>query len=54
MEIDCPECDEANDLDSDDLPDAVYMSVKYECKHCEHEFKIGWYATVELRQPFNS
>ena len=49
MEIDCPECEKTNELDCDDTPEAACDDTEYTCKHCEHEFKIGWYATAELR-----
>ena len=49
MEIECPKCDELQELDYGDLPDNACDSVEYECNHCEHEFVIGWFAEVEIR-----
>lgn len=49
MNIDCPECGKNNELDGDDLSGDACDSDDFECKHCEHQFKIGWYATAELR-----
>lgn len=49
MNIDCPECDKNNELDCDDLPERACDDGDVECKHCEHVFSAGWYATAELR-----
>ena len=50
MDIDCPECGKNNnDLGGDELPECACDSEDFECRHCEHQFKIGWYATAELR-----
>jgi len=49
MNIDCPDCGKNNEIEGDDLPDRVCDDAYYTCKYCEHEFKIGWYAEVELR-----
>lgn len=49
MDIDCPKCNEANEVDGDDLPDRACDDSMYKCINCEHEFLIGWYAEVELR-----
>jgi len=49
MNIECPECEFDNELDCDDLPDRACDDESFECKNCEHQFNIGWYATAELR-----
>ena len=49
MEIECPKCDELQELDHDDLPDNACDDAEYECAHCEHEFVIGWTAEAEIR-----
>jgi hypothetical protein len=49
MNIDCPHCGKNNEIDGDDLSPHCSEDEGYECKYCEHEFKIGWYAEVELR-----
>jgi len=49
VEIECPECEELQDLDGDDLPSRACDDEDYECKYCEHVFSIGWYATAEVR-----
>ena len=49
MNIECPECGFDNDVDGEDLPKFACDDEFFECKKCEHEFKIGWYAEVELR-----
>lgn len=49
MEIECPECDKiCKDL-GDILPERACDDTICECPHCEHEFKIGWFAEVEYR-----
>lgn len=49
MDIECPECETSNDVEGDDLPDCACDSSSFECRHCGAKFKIGWYATVEVR-----
>ena len=49
MNIVCPECDHKIEFDADDLPDDACDSNEIECTLCEHEFKVGWYATAEYR-----
>lgn len=49
MEIECPECKKINFVYFDRLPDNVCDDVDFECVYCEYCFRIGWYATVELR-----
>ena len=49
MYIECPKCDEVNDLDSDDLPANACDSTDYKCVKCKHVFQIGWCAEAELR-----
>jgi len=49
MEIECPECEKTQELDWDDLPERACDDEDYECRYCEYQFKIGWYATAELR-----
>lgn len=49
MDIECPLCKKKQEIDDEDLPDNVCDDASYECKHCEHIFNIGWYATAEVR-----
>ena len=49
MEIECPKCGDLQELDCEDLPADACDSVEYECQCCEHEFMIGWFAEVEIR-----
>ena len=49
MDIDCPECGENMEVECEDLPIRACDDTEYNCQHCDHGFKIGWYATVELR-----
>lgn len=49
MNIECPECNEIQDIDGDDLPLRACDTSEYECLHCQHRMTIGWYAVVELR-----
>jgi len=49
MEIECPFCHKKQEVDGDDLPDNACDEESYECKHCEAELNIGWYATAEVR-----
>jgi len=49
MKIECPECGKSNHVDGEDLPSRACDNEEFECSHCEHVFRIGWYATVELR-----
>ena len=49
MNINCPHCEKNNELDGDDLSDYACDAEDYECKYCEESFRIGWYATAELR-----
>lgn len=48
MKIECPKCGKEQDV-TDHLPSAACDSEEYECRACHHEFKIGWYATAEVR-----
>ena len=52
MEIECPKCEKDQELDCDDAPSDACDSKDYECRHCEHVFSIGWYATAEVRQAY--
>jgi hypothetical protein len=49
MEIDCPNCGKVCEVDREDLPEWACDSTNFECSCCEHVFKIGWYAEIELR-----
>lgn len=50
MEVECPKCEEICEVDGEDLPDCACDDEEFTCPHCEHEFTIGWYAMVEVRQ----
>jgi len=49
MEVKCPRCGCFNEVEGDDLPDLACDSAEFECKICVHDFLIGWYAEVEVR-----
>ena len=51
MEVECPKCGEKHEIDGEDLPDNVCDDEEFECHNidCMHTFKIGWYATAEVR-----
>lgn len=49
MDIDCPECGHNNEVDGEDLPLRACDDTYIECEECDEPFKIGWYATIELR-----
>lgn len=49
MEVECPECEEENKVEGEDLPSCACDSTEFECSHCDHVFLIGWYAMVEVR-----
>ena len=49
MPINCPECGHINQVDGEVLPDFPRDDAKIECVKCGHEFKIGWYAVLEIR-----
>ena len=49
MDIDCPECGENIEVEGEGLPSRACDDTECSCHHCDHVFKIGWYATVELR-----
>ncbi len=48
-EIECPECGEIVEIESESLPETAAESIEIQCEHCGHEFMIGWYAELEYR-----
>ncbi len=49
MDIECPNCNVNIEFDCDDLPPNACDDTDVDCPDCEHRFKVGWYATAELR-----
>jgi len=49
MEIECPNCNNLCQIDSEDLSPDTNDSEGYECNYCGHVFEIGWYAEAGLR-----
>ena len=49
MELECPECNKLLDISTEDLPECCCDSTDHICPHCDHEFKLGWYAELEIR-----
>ncbi len=54
MNIDCPKCQEEQELDCDDLPKLACDSQDYECRNarCNHTFSVGWSAEAEVRNDY--
>ena len=51
MKIDCPVCGKTIDLSNYNMPDLACDDMDIECENedCGEEFRVGWYATAELR-----
>ncbi len=51
MDIDCPKCGKNIDLDNYNLPDRACDDTDIVCENegCEEKFKVGWFATAEIR-----
>jgi len=49
LSIKCPKCGFLNKDLGEVLPDTACEDAVIWCEHCGHEFKIGWYAVIELR-----
>jgi len=49
MIIECPNCGKDVNVSSEDLPDRACDNIVVLCFACECEFKIGWYAELEVR-----
>ena len=50
-DVECPKCHWLN-LDVEDfLPSRACDDADFTCFECDHTFKIGWYAEVEVRDP---
>ena len=51
MNINCPYCDTEIDLDNYDMPNNACDDMEITCENesCESDFKVGWYATAEVR-----
>ena len=49
MFVECLQCEQESEVESENLPDRACDDADYTCLHCGHVFLIGWYAEVELR-----
>jgi hypothetical protein len=51
MYIECPKCKEEQEVCYADLTDKTSDDSWFDCQNpkCEHTFKIGWYAEIEVR-----
>ena len=49
MKIECPNCEKDVDVRSEDLPDCACDDITVMCFACECEFRVGWYAELEVR-----
>jgi predicted Zn finger-like uncharacterized protein len=49
MIIECPNCEQDVNVESEDLPERACDDMEIDCGKCGHTFSIGWYAELEIR-----
>ena len=47
--IDCPNCNNQQEVDGEDLPKFASHDFFVTCDHCDNVFLAGWFAELEHR-----